>query len=172
MLNPLIRLIDTASELAAKLSAWIFFVIGFAITYEVIVRNDLVREWFGTSPTLWVDETAAVLQVWAAYLTAAYSLKNHQMIRIEILFRKPDTLGRKLSDSLSIILILLFAGVAAWFGVQLWLNETLAGHTTDSYLGLPKWFTEAAVWLSFSLLALQAVAELIKLWSPEQVTKG
>ena len=164
--------VDKISDFCGKLSAWVFFAIGLIITYEIFVRNDFVREFLGTAPTIWVDEISRVLQVWAAYLGAAYVLKKHEMIRIDVAFKKPGSLGRRFAETLALIIMLIFSGVTVYFGFQLWLKSTLAGHTTDSFLGLPKWFTHGSIWIGFSLLFLQSLAQISRIWSKEKMSDG
>jgi len=160
-----VRAIDTLSESAGKLCAWMFFAIGVFITYEIIVRNDIVRGLLGTAPTIWVDEVCRIMQVWAAYLAAAYVLKHREMVTIEVALKDHTSIARRLAETLAIILLFVFAGVAAYFGFQLWLKSTLAGHTTDSFLAPPIWLTHASVWVGFTLLFLQGVVELYRIWS-------
>ena len=159
-MNGLVRIADRLSELSGRFAAWIFFVIGFIITYEVVMRYVFV------APTIWVDEVARVGQIWAAYLAAAFALKHREMVVIDIAFRTPGTLWRKLTETFALLVIGLFCFVTVFYGFELWLRATLRGHTTDTILALPKWFTEAAVWVGFAILALQVLAELIRLWSP------
>jgi len=64
---PVIKFIETLSEFTGKLAAWLFFAVGFFITYEVFMRHVF------TMPTIWVDEISRIIQIWAAYLAAAYS---------------------------------------------------------------------------------------------------
>ena len=155
-----VRFVDTLSEMSGKLCAWMFFVIGLFITFEVAMRH------FFTAPTVWVDEISRVAQIWAAYLAAAYVLKHRDMITIEIILKDPDSLGRRLAETLAIAMLLVFAVTATYFGFQLWLKSTLAGHTTDSFLGSPKWLTHASVWVGMGLLALQSLVELYRVWGP------
>ncbi len=163
-MSAFIRAIDGISELAGKLCAWMFFAIGLFITYEIIVRNDAMRALFGTAPTIWVDEISRVMQVWAAYLAAAYVLKHREMVTIEIAFNDRTSLPRRLAETLALIMLFIFAGVAAYYGFGLWLKSTLAGHTTDSFLAPPKWLTHGSIWIGFGLLFLQGLAELYKIW--------
>jgi TRAP-type mannitol/chloroaromatic compound transport system permease small subunit len=163
-MSAFIRVIDGISELAGKLCAWMFFAIGLFITYEIIVRNDAMRALFGTAPTIWVDEISRVMQVWAAYLAAAYVLKHREMVTIEIAFNDRTSLPRRLAETLALIMLFIFAGVAAYYGFGLWLKSTLAGHTTDSFLAPPKWLTHGSIWIGFGLLFLQGLAELYKIW--------
>ena len=154
-----VRFMDSVSELTGKLCAWLFFVIGIIVTYEVVMRD------LFTAPTIWVDEVARIMQIWAAYLAAAYVLKHRAMITIDIAFRRHDTRARQMVETFAILVMLLFAATAAWFGFQLWLKSTLAGHTTDSFLAIPKWLTHASVWVGMGLLALQGVAEVWRIWT-------
>ncbi len=155
----IIKLVDTISEISGRLCAWMFFVVGFFVTFEVLMR------YVFTDPTLWVDETSRVMLVWATYLASAYVLKHRNMITVEILLRNPDSLMRKLAETLAVIMLLIFSGTATYYGFQLWLKSTLAGHTTDTFLALPKWLTHAPVWLGMGLLSLQGLVELYRVWN-------
>lgn len=129
-----------------------------------------------TSPTIWVDESARIMQIWAAYLAGAFALKHREMIVIDVAFRDPDTLPRKIVETFALLVIVVFCAVAAKYGFDLWLKATLRGHTTDSYLGTPKWLTHASIWVGFGLLLLQAVVEIVKVWTigipPRDVMDG
>ncbi len=155
----MIKFIDRISEVSGKLAAWMFFAIGVFITYEVFMR------YVFTSPTIWVDETSRIMQIWATYLGAAFALKHRQMIVIDVAFRNPHSNLRKIIETFSLVIIIIFCAVATWYGFELWLNSTLKGHTTDSYLGTPKWLTQASIWVGFGLLLLQAISEIIKVWT-------
>ncbi len=155
----LVRLIDAISEFTGRLAAWMFFAIGLFVTYEVVMRH------FFIAPTIWVDEVSRIMQVWAAYLAGAFALKRRDMITIDVAFTDPASLARKLVESFALLVMLLFAGVATYYGFALWLKSTLAGHTTDSFLAPPKWLTHASVWVGFGLLCLQGLAELYKIWT-------
>lgn len=156
-----IRAIDTLSEFVGKLCGWCLFAIGFFITYEVVMR------YVFNAPTVWVDEISRILQVWIVYLSVAYVLKHRDMVVIEVLLRDPTTLRRRLAESFAIIILFVFAGTALYFGFGLWLKSTIAGHTTDTYLAPPKWFTHAPVWVGSALLILQGVAQLVRVWKED-----
>ncbi len=155
----MIKFIDQISEFTGKLSAWVFFAVGLIITYEVFMRYVFI------APTIWVDESARIMQIWAAYLAGAFALKHREMIVIDIAFRNPETTMRKIIETFSLIVIIVFCAVATKYGYDLWLKATLRGHTTDSYLGTPKWLTHASIWVGFGLLLLQAIAEIVKVWT-------
>ena len=154
-----VRLADRLSEASGRLAAWAFFAIGLIITYEVVMR------YVFTAPTIWVDESARIGQIWAAYLAAAFALKHRELIVIDVAFRKPGTTARKLTETFALVVTGLFCCVTVYYGFGLWLDATMRGRTTDTVLALPAWFTDASVWVGFALLAIQVVAELIRLWT-------
>ncbi|NIA68678.1 TRAP transporter small permease [Pelagibius litoralis] len=162
----MIKLIDTLSELTGKLAAWMFFAIGLFVTYEVVMR------YVFTLPTIWVDEVSRILQIWATCLAGAFVLKHRGMITIEVAFKDPTTLARKLVESFALLTILLFCGVACWYGFDLWLKATRLGHTTDSFLATPKWVTHGSIWVGFGLLMIQAFVEMARIWTGGMPVRG
>ncbi|MEM9603443.1 MAG: TRAP transporter small permease [Pseudomonadota bacterium] len=162
----LIRLIDGLSEFTGKLCAWCLFLIGFFITFEVVMR------YVFNAPTVWVDEVSRVLQVWVVYLAAAYVLKHREMVTIDVILKDPNSLARRLAESFAIVVLFVFAGVACYYGYQIWWKATLAGHTTDTYLAPPKMLTHAPVWVGSALLMLQGAVQLYRVWADPLVTES
>ena len=156
-----VRWIDALSEFTGKLCAWSLVAVGFFITFEIVMR------YVFNAPTIWVDEVSRILQIWVVYLGAAFVLKHREMVTIELILRNPNTIWRRLAETFAILVMFLFAGTAIYFGFSLWLHDTLAGHTTDTYLAPPKWFTQAPVWLGSALLVLQGLAQLVRVWTEE-----
>ena len=155
----MIKTIDGISEFFGKLSAWLFFFIGIIVTYEVFVR------YVFNAPTIWVDEISSVTQIWATYIGVAFALKHKDMIVIDIAFKDNTTVIRKILETFSLLIIIIFSVITIYYGYQIWLDSTLKGHHTDTFLSLPKWFTQASIWVGFSILFFQAVVEIIKVWT-------
>ncbi|WP_420349817.1 TRAP transporter small permease [Pelagibius sp.] len=155
----MIKLIDTISELAGKLAAWMFFAIGLFVTFEVVMR------YVFTLPTIWVDEVSRIFQIWATFLAAAFVLKHRDMILIEVAFKDPTTVARKVVETFGLLAILLFCGVACWYGFELWLKAARAGHTTDTFLATPKWITHGSIWVGLGLLFIQGLVEILRVWT-------
>ncbi len=155
----MIKIIDAITEFFGKLSAWLFFFIGIIVTYEVFVR------YVFDSPTIWVDEVSSVTQIWAAYIGVAFALKHKDMIVIDIVFKDHNSITRKILETFSLLIIIAFSAITVYYGYEIWLDSTLKGHRTDTFLALPKWFTQASIWVGFLLLFFQAIAEIIKVWT-------
>lgn len=159
VLQTLSKIVDAVSELLGVIAGWMFFAVGVFVAFEVFMRYVLI------SPTVWVDEISRIFQVWATFVAAAYVLKHRQHIVIDLTFRDIHSLQRRVVETFSLLVVVFFGAVAAKYGWDLWLKSTLAGHTTDSYLAVPKAFTQSSIWVGFGLLALQAFVEIYKVWT-------
>lgn len=151
--------IEKVTDVVGRFLGWALLVMGLLITYEVIMRYVFIM------PTIWVGEVSQQIQIWVVFLGAAYVLKNRDMVTIEILLNDHTSVWRKLAESFALLILLVMTVPAIWYGFEIWLRATRAGHTTDTFLGLPRWFTDASVWIGFLLLSLQAVVEFRKIWT-------
>ena len=159
LLTNVTRFSDRISEFNGHLAGWMFFIIGLFVSFEVFMRHVL------TMPTVWVDEVSRIFQIWATFLAIAYVLKHRQHILIDICFRNKSSIQRLWVETFSLFIIIFFSVTTSIYSFKIWLKSSLAGHTTDTYLAVPKVFIESALWIGFSLLALQALAEIIKVWT-------
>jgi TRAP-type C4-dicarboxylate transport system permease small subunit len=71
--------------------------------------------------------------------------------------------GRRVAEAFALVWILLFCMVAVWYGLDIMFDSIRLGRATSTMLAVPQWMTELAIPLGFTLLALQALAELIRL---------
>lgn len=158
-----IRIIDRITELAAILAAWLLFTIGVMVTYEVIMRKVF------NSPTIWVDEIARFLLVWAIYLASAHILKVRQLITVE-LFTSALSQGKlRILEYFMLVIIGGFSFIALYFGTEVVLESIEMGRKTSTMLGVPKYYTESAVPIGFGLLFIQTIVEAVKLLLGSQV---
>jgi len=153
----MIKFIDRLSERAGIVSAWMFFAIGMMITYEVVMRKVF------NAPTVWADEMARFFQIWAVYLASAYVLKNRQLITVELFSTSLPKFTRRVLDFFSLAIIAIFSGIAIWYGSAIVYESIAQGRHTSTMLGVPKWMTESAIPIAFSLLLAQTIVEIIKL---------
>ncbi len=152
----MLRTIDTISDWSGRLAAWLFFLIGPIIVYEVVARYVFL------SPTIWSEELSRFLQIWGTYLAAAYVLRKRQLIAIDIVVRYSGPLLRKVLESAALLVIIVFCLVAVYFGMKIAIDSIMIGRASSSMLAVPLWMTEVAIPLGFTLLLLQALAELYR----------
>ena len=153
----MLKLIDRLNEAFGWIAAAAFVAVGAMITYEVVMRYVFL------APTIWAEEMSRFLQIWATYLAAATVLRHRQLIAITVIVERLGPRGRKLAEAFALVWILLFCIVAVWYGLDIMLDSIRVGRATSTMLAVPQWMTELAIPLGFTLLALQAVAELIRL---------
>ncbi len=153
----MLKLIDRLNDAFGWLAAAAFVAVGAMITYEVVMRYVFL------APTIWAEELARFLQIWATYIAAAYVLRHRQLIAITMLVNRLGPQGRRLADGFALLWILLFSLVAVTYGMDIMLDSIRQGRATSTMLSVPKWMTEAAIPFGFTLLALQALADLIRL---------
>lgn len=153
------RFIDRLSDSFATLSAWMFFAIGGMITYEVIAR------YLFLSPTIWAEEMSQFFQIWATYLAAAYVLRHRRLIVIEFFIVRLSPGWKKVSEAFSLVIIALFSLTAIWYGTDILLESIVQGRNTSTMLGVPKWMTESAIPIGFTLLLAQCVVELFRVFT-------
>jgi len=154
-----VRAMDVISEYAGLIAAWMFFAVGLFVSFEVFMRYVLI------APTIWVDEISRIFQVWAAFLAISYVLKHKAHIIIDVTFRDTESLGRRVVDTFALGVVIFFCVITVKYGLAVWWKSTAAGHTTDSYLAVPKVYIQSATWVGFGLMALQSLAEIIKIWT-------
>lgn len=162
----MLKIIDKITDRAGLLSAWMFFAIGVMVTYEVVMRKAF------NAPTVWVDEVARFVQIWAVYLAGAYVLKNRHLITVELF---ADKVGKKVERFLGFItltIICIFCLVAVWYGSSIVYESIERGRHTSTMLGTPKWITESAIPIAFSLLLLQTLVEFYRLAKGEGGLRG
>jgi len=153
----MLKLIDRLNDAFGWLAAAAFVAVGAMITYEVVMRYVFL------APTIWAEELSRFLQIWATYIAAAYVLRHRQLIAITMLINRLGPQGRRIADGFALLWILLFSLVAVYYGMEIMLDSIRQGRATSTMLSVPKWMTEAAIPFGFTLLALQALAELIRL---------
>lgn len=153
----MLKLIDRVNEAFGWVAAAAFVAVGAMITYEVVMRYVFL------APTIWAEEMSRFLQIWATYIAAATVLRHRELIAITVVVERLGARGRKLAEAFALVWILLFCLVAVWYGLDIMLDSIRLGRATSTMLAVPQWMTELAIPLGFTLLALQAAAELIRL---------
>lgn len=151
------RMIDALNERIGKLAAW-------AIVAAVVVStlNAIVRKLFGTSSNAWLE-----LQ-WYLFgavfmLCAAWTLKDNEHIRIDIVSSRLSKRGRDLVEVFGHLFFLLpFVAVMLWLSTPFFLQSFTSGEVSTNAGGLLIWPAKGLILAGFVLLGLQWLSELIK----------
>ena len=149
---------DRISDFLARLAAWAFFLVGLMICYEVAAR------YFFNAPTVWAEEMSRFLQLWATYLAAAWILRRGALIRITLVTDRLPAAARRWLELFSLAVITVFSGTVVCYGAWIAWDSLVRGRSTSTMLDVPAVATEAAIPVGFTLLGLQAVIQMVRVW--------
>lgn len=152
-----LEIVDRISRVAGKLAGWLFFIIGLILTLDVVARFVFLK------PTIWAGDIAVTLQIWGAYLAAAYVLQQRAFIRITAFIGMASATLRRAAEALTLVVIAGFCAIAVWQSIDIVIESVEFGRRASSMLAMPKWISEISIPIGFGLLFLQALADLIRL---------
>ena len=153
-----VRLIERLSNATGLLIAWVVFPLILATCFEVFSRYVL------NAPTIWAFELGYMAMGVHGLVGAAYTLRCHAHIRIDVLYcHFPEKL-QALIDVLGYLV--LFLPVVTWlcFGLwEYWVEAYVSGEQSGQSAWNPViWPFRLCFFLGFAVLFLQGLAELIK----------
>tara|TARA_Y200000002_G_C22592045_1_gene625666 strand:+ start:549 stop:1040 length:492 start_codon:yes stop_codon:yes gene_type:complete len=141
----------------AWVSAWLFCISGFMLSYEVIAR------YFFLSPTIWAAELSQISLIYGTLLAMPWALKSRKHIQINLVINKLSKNYKKFINILIMIVLLIFSSYVMVYGFDIFYDSLIRGRTTGSLLNLPSWIAELSVPFCFLLLLIQSLIEIIKL---------
>lgn len=148
---------DRLSDIIGKLTGWLFFFIGTALTYDVIAR------FVFHAPTTWAGDVSTIMQIWVVFAGMAYVLKERNLIRITAFVRLASPFWRKVAEAFSLLVIIFFSGLMAWHSIDIVIESIEQGRRAATMIETPTWVPEIAIPIGFLLLLLQAVADLLRI---------
>lgn len=122
---------------------------GGILCYEVIVR------YFFNSPTVWVQEVAVYLFMWAMLAGASYTLMLGKHVRIDLVF---DHLPVKLQLFFDAVTSLIGMGFSLLVSYQTFLmivSSFKYNKVSATMLRVPLWLIQLPLLLGFALLSFQ-----------------
>lgn len=149
--------ISRLSHLACMIGAVLMAATGAMLTYEVIAR------YFFVKPTIWAAELSQLCLVWGCLLAMAHLLTLRRHITVNAVTTLLPDAGQRLCAYIALIVVIVFSGIVAFWGFDIFYTSFERGRTTGSILNMPIWISEASVPVGFGLLTLQGVVELLRL---------
>ncbi len=147
-------LIDRLSDRLGWAAAWLFFITGVFLTYEVTAR------YLFNAPTTWAAELSQLLLIWGVFLALARILHRRENIAIDFLYDRLPSVWRRALDAFTLIVVAAFSAVVAWYGGDIALDSYVRGRSTGTMLNIPNWWSEASVPVGFAVLLVQSLVEL------------
>ncbi len=151
------RAIDWFNERVGKAMMWLVLAAVLVSSVNAVVRYSL-----NVSSNAWLE-----LQ-WYLFgavflLGAAYTLKQNEHIRIDIVSTRLSQNARNWIDIIGHVLFLApLCLLMLWLGIPFFLRSLASGEVSSSAGGLIVWPAKLLVPLGFALLLAQGLSELIK----------
>lgn len=153
----MIKLIERLTGSVGILASFCLIPLVLATCYEVFARYV-----FG-QPTIWAYEIGYILTGAHFLLAMAFTLKSDEHIRIDIFSGHFSQRTRATIDLLAYAVML---PLMCWMSYALWMHLAQgylrSERSGQSAMNLPVWPFRVIFFVSFVLLALQVLAEVIK----------
>ena len=153
----LARGMDAVSNWIGRRVIWLIFA-----SILISAGNAVVRKLFDLSSNAWLE--AQWYLFGAAFMFgAAYTLKENEHIRIDIVYGRWSPRTRHYIDLFGHIVFLLpFAGLMAWMLFPYMMDSIRSGQVSTNASGLIIWPARAILFAGFALLVAQGLSEVIK----------
>ena len=130
----------------------------FAITLTVVVVNVFTR-YFANYIIPWGEEVATTCFVYTTFVGAAWCLRTHQHVGVDLLVDKLPTGVRKIVHILTDLIILVTNGYITWLSYQFVVSSSVK---TMPILKISSVWLNSALILGFGLMTIYSLMNLVK----------
>ena len=156
-MNAIARAIDALNEAFGRLIAPLIAVITLIVIYDIAMRFFIGR------PSDWAFDTTKMLFGVHFMLMAAYGLRHHAHVEVDVLKR---LLSRRKQAALEILGYLVFFVPFIWMlltlGWAFFERSVNRGETTYGMMAIPVYPVKGVIVVAAALLLLQAIAIIIR----------
>ena len=151
------RLIDAFNEFVGKWIGWLIL-----LSILISAGNAIIRKTLNTSSNAWLEAQWYLFGA-AFLLAAAYTLKQNEHIRIDIIYGMFSRRVQHWIDLLGHIFFLMpFVILMISYFVPYFLLSFRSGEVSTNAGGLIIWPAKLLLLIGFVLLGIQGVSEIIK----------
>jgi TRAP-type C4-dicarboxylate transport system permease small subunit len=155
---------DLVSVVLGRLSMIMTTFIVLVMFYEVVSR------YVFSKPTLWANELSLWIAAFVFLLSGLYAMQQRSHIRIYIIYDMMPRWAQKLSDCVSVLLIVAFAVALVWGGYTDAENRFMRMETFGTAWDPPiPGIVKPGLLIIIVLVAIQAVSNLIADWNKDPV---
>jgi TRAP-type mannitol/chloroaromatic compound transport system permease small subunit len=156
-MNAIAKAIDTLNEGFGRLIAPLIAVITLIVLYDIGLR------YFAGRPSDWAFDVTKMLFGAHFMLMAAYGLRHHAHVEVDVLKR---LLSRRKQAVLDILGYLIFFVPFIWmlltFGWSFFMRSFSRGETTYGMVSIPVYPVKGVIVFAAVLILLQAIAIVIR----------
>jgi TRAP-type mannitol/chloroaromatic compound transport system permease small subunit len=157
-MNLVLRAIERVSGVSGHVTAWLVMPLILATVYDVGAR------YLFNAPTQWAYEVGYMMMGAHALLGMAYTLREGAHIRVEAIYDLLSEKARAAVDFLGYLLLAFpFVCWLTWALNNNWIKAYVSNeHSGMSAFNMVLWPIRLVFFISFLMLALQMLAEILK----------
>ncbi|WP_434616229.1 TRAP transporter small permease subunit [Tabrizicola sp. M-4] len=150
-------LIDAVNGVIGRLMGWLIL-----IAVLVSATNAVTRKLFSISSNAWLELQWYLFGA-AFMLAAAYTLRQNEHVRIDVLYGRVSDRTRQWIDLLGHLFFLMpFSLLMVYYLYPYVMSSYRSGEVSTNSGGLIIWPAKAVLLIGFILLSLQGISEIIK----------
>ena len=158
MVNLLHRFIEKLVKGSGILGAFLFLLVMFITTYEVLVR------YLFNAPTTWSLEISVILTIWGTFLGVAYTLQQGGHTQVDLFVNRLSERNRRILRIFVYLFVLLFSIFLTWASLLPAVEAYIIKEVTQSYTRTPLVILMISVPIGGFLLILEIVRELAEMF--------
>ncbi|MFD1343164.1 TRAP transporter small permease subunit [Litorisediminicola beolgyonensis] len=150
-------LIDKINGVIGRATAWLLLA-----AVVISAGNAVIRKAMNLSSNAWLEAQWYLFGA-VFMLCAAWTLRDDEHVRVDVLSSRMSPRGRVWVDFLCHILFLLpFAALMVWLSWPFFMSSLMSGEQSSNAGGLIRWPAKLWVLVGFVLLLAQALSEIFK----------
>lgn len=151
--------VDRVSRTVGEKLSWLFLISVVLSCYEVFMSSVF------RAPTIWVHDTTIMLSATCFLLGGAYAMQGGHHIRITFVYDMMPPAAQRLCDLIGLLLTEVYLLALSWFsGIQAFNSIRIVEMSGRAWNFPMPMVIRTALFLGAALLALQAAAEIFKLF--------
>lgn len=156
-MNAIARAIDALNEWFGRLIAPLLAVITLIVIYDIAMR------FFFGRPSDWAFDVTKMLFGAHFMLMAAYGLRHHVHVEVDVVKRLLSLRGRAIIDLLGYVIFFTpFIWMLLTYGWYFFERSFSRGETTYGMISIPVYPVKGVIFITAVLLLLQAIAIVLR----------
>jgi C4-dicarboxylate transporter, DctM subunit len=147
-------LLDKVNGLGGVLSGISILVMGFIVTYEVIMR------YIFHSPTVWVLEITIYLSLASVFLAGGNAMRMKKHIMVDAVTSRLSSRDQILFQLICLGLSLIYCVVFTWKGAEIAIRSLVTGEVSPTLLNTPMIIPHALMPIGGTLIVLEIIRQI------------
>jgi C4-dicarboxylate transporter, DctM subunit len=149
------NLLDRLSVFGGFLSGVFILIMGFIITYEVIMR------YIFRAPTSWVLEISIYLSLASVFLAGGNAMRENKHIQVDSVTSRLSSRDQALYQLICLVLSLIYCVVFTWKGAEIAISSLLMGEVSPTVLNTPMVIPHSLMPIGGALLSLEIIRMIV-----------